>query len=276
MAYINQREVREQRRRRKNALLGIFLLIPLVFAGYFYFIISTKTLNAETTEKIQLTYGEEANTVVVTERADIAVCMNAILNAKTIEENVSRPLSEYTEVKALCSDQYTSLSCKFYFSDSAADTLMVNQDGTLHVVEAADASKLMLSAPFTFLYQTAPAALQMNIANQFYTVAPSYTWHYILADGTERETSDTPAVQEFSAKGEIPVFTMAGDPDETKLIVTIGNEVKTGSIGSLESFLPKGSSRAEICISASWTNPAADGYYGTAEYRFILNYDAEA
>lgn len=269
MAHINQREVREQRRRRRAAFLSIFLLIPLFLAGYFFYTITFARLTAETVKEIVLTHSSHSETI--TEREDIARLMGALENAIKITES-ARPLSEYEAVTLTCSDEYNSARFTLYLSDSANDALMVNEEEKLHTLTPADATALLLSEEFSFLYRSSPDVMELKLGDEVHYIAPAYTWHYTVADGSERTAEDTPAVLTLSAKGAAPVFTVPGEPDETRVTVTVGNDRKTGTLAELTSLLPKTRATVDVSVGATWSNPEADGYYGTAQYHFILDY----
>ncbi len=271
MAHINQRDAREQRRRKKLSFLLIFLFVPLVLAGYFLVSILSQNLNAQTVDEILLTDEKTSTQITLTDRESITLCMDVLARAKAITES-ARPLSEYRQVQFVCSDEYTKETYLFCFSDSANDTLIVNEENKVYMLSAEDATALMLSDCFSFLYQTEPGALTMTVGEETYSPAPSYTWHYFGADETEQEKIAEAPVETYEVRGVLPTFSIALEPDETKLTVTVGNDVKTGAVGDLASLLPAEGGKAEMCITATWSNPEADGYYGTAEYRFILDY----
>ena len=272
MAHINQREVREQRRRRKKAFLGIFLLIPLFLAVYFFLSISARTLNADTVEQIVLTQSGENETQTLTEREEIVLCMTAIQNATEIK-SAARPISEYREVLLTCSDDYNSANFALYFSESANDVLLKTGESLVYKnLKPEDAMALMVHPVFRFLYPTAPQPLSITLGEETKTVGASYVWHYFLADDTEQTSEHSETNPTIKADGVLPVFNVPNDPDETALMVTVGGDVKTGTIADLKDFLGKKGGKADICLSATWSNPEADGYYGTAEYRFTLDY----
>lgn len=272
MAHINQREVREQRRRRKKAFLGIFLLIPLFLAVYFFLSISARTLNADTVEQIVLTQSGENETKTLTEREEIVLCMTAIQNATEIK-SAARPISEYREVLLTCSDDYNSANFALYFSESANDVLLKTGESLVYKnLKPEDAMALMVHPVFRFLYPTAPEPLSITLGEETKTVGASYVWHYFLADETEQTAEHSETKPTIKADGVLPVFNVPSDPDETALMVTVGGDVKTGTIADLKDFLGKKGGKADICLSATWSNPEADGYYGTAEYRFTLDY----
>lgn len=271
MAHLNQREAREARRKKGLAFLSVFLLVPLVLAGYFLFNILSQRLTAETVDKILLSAPSKNVSASITEREEIALCMNAIKNAKAITES-ARPYSEYVEVTLDCTDEYMKETYRFYFSDSANDALLLNAENKVYMLTAEDALALMLSDSFSFLYQTKPFALTMTLDGERITPEAGYKWNYFVADGSVRETSDDAENTVCDVTAALPTFEIDGSPDETKLTVSIGNDVKTGAIANLATFLPTEKAEVDVCITATWSNPEADGYYGTAEYRFIFNY----
>ncbi|MBQ2252500.1 MAG: hypothetical protein II328_00800 [Clostridia bacterium] len=272
MAHINQREVREQRRRRKKAFLGIFLLIPLFLAVYFFISISSRTLNADTVKQIVLTQSSTSATQTLVERDEIALCMTAIRNATEIK-SAARPISEYREVLLTCSDDYSRANYALYFSESANDVLIKTAESPVYKnLKPEDAMALMVHPVFRFLYPTAPEALTVTLGEEEKTVGASYVWHYFLADETEETAEHSETKPTIEAKGTLPVFNVPGDPDETTLTVTVNGDVKTGNIADLREFLGKKPVKADVCLSATWSNPEADGCYGTAEYRFTLDY----
>lgn len=268
MAHLNQREVREQRKNRKRAFLCIFLFLPLVLAGYFLITITNKTLNADTVEKILLSSGDYS--VQLTAREDIALCMNAVMRAKKITEG-ARPLSSYTEVTLVCSDDYTKKTWRLYLSDTANDALMLNEEDKLYMLTAEDARALMLSDVFEFLYRTAPPAMTLSFNGEERTVMPSYNWHYLVEDKSERTNTLDAEIPKFDASAA-PSFTLPDDPDETTLTVTVNGEMRRGTPADLATLLPESAAEVQVCITASWANPEADRCYGTAQYRFVLNY----
>lgn len=269
MAHIHQREVREQRRRRRNALLSVFLLIPLFLAGYFFHTISSAKLTAQTVEEILINCDDHSETI--TEREPIKRIMNAIGGAKKITQS-ARPLSEYRNVSLTCADSYTKASYTLCLTDSANDALLVSEEGVLYSLSPEHATALLVSEEFAFLYQSAPWNAEMTLAGETHSIAPAYTWHYTLADGSERTASAEGEFSRYTAVGTLPEFTLYGEPDETKLSVTVGDDVKTGSLASLASLMPETKAEVEITVLAAWQNPEADGYYGSAEYRILLDY----
>ncbi|MBR6530427.1 MAG: hypothetical protein IKT43_03330 [Clostridia bacterium] len=273
MAHFTQRDVREQRKNRKRAFLCIFLFIPLLLAGYFLFAISNKTLNSETVEKIVLS-SKQTKTITLTERADIKLIMDAVAGAKKITQS-ARPLSEYTEVTFVCSDKYTKDTWRMYFSKSANDALLLNEEDRVYMLQSEDALRLMTDDLFAFLYKIAPPKLTLKLGEEERSVSPTYSWHYFVADGTERQTKNDEVTNTKFTTDKLPVFDIADTPDDVKLSVTVGTDVKTGTFADLATFL-QNAKKADVRITASWANPEADGYYGTAEYAFILEYTAEA
>lgn len=273
MAHFNQRDVREQRTNRKRAILAVFLLIPLALAIYFFVTISNRTLNAETVNQILI--GEDAKSYfrTLTEREDIALCMNAIDRATKITDS-SRPLDKYRVFYLTCSDEYTRRTWNVYFSDDVNDALLLNDENKLYALTPEDAKALMVSSFFeNVLYKTAPSYLDLKIGEEAHSVAPSYSdWHYRVAGGETRVTSAEAEKGAFTAT-VVPVFSVPDGPDHIKLTISNGTDVwETEKLSEFESMLPAEGGELDVTVSVTWSDYETDAFEGKAIYRFSLNY----
>ena len=276
MAHINQRDVREQRKRRKRIFLSVLLFVPLALAVYFFFAISGQTLNAETVDQILVGETNKSAFATLTERDSITLCMNSIEHATKITD-ASRPLEKYRSFYMTCSDEYTTRTWNLYFSGDVNDTLLLNDEGKLYALTPEDAQALMVSAIFeSYLYKTAPSPLSLSLGESGFTVSPSYTdWRYLIAGDEERTSSAEAEKRTFDASVP-PTFNLGNlpeAPDRLTHSVSDGAETKTTeNINEFASLLPEEGGTADVVLTLVWDDAEADGFHGTARYAFTLNY----
>ncbi len=272
MAHHNQRQVRDQRQKRRNAFLCIFLFIPLILAGVFLFRIYNKELNADTVTEIQLVYNEK--TYTLTDKGAITRCMNAVRHAIKITLH-EHSFDHYKKVAFSCTDSFTQELCTLYLSDDAADCLVIDRDGKTHSISEADAMALLCAEEFSFLYTTAPLPLDIKIGDKTHTLSASYEWNYLLPNEETRTTSATEEKETtLVAEGTLPEFSVQGNPDEVTLSVLYpdGTGEHGKPIPELPDLLPAAGGEVQVSVSATWDDAQTDGYWGTAKYNFTLIY----
>lgn len=264
-----------KKRRRGLSVLLIFLFIPLFVAGYFLLALSSTALTAENVTSISLVRAD-GTIQQIEARETIALFMNAINGAGGITQS-ARPLSEYTAVALACTDSVTEQEYTLYLAQKERDCVLKNAHGELFAIGKEDTVRLLCDPLFDFLYLSAPSALEIRLSDRTLSAAASYDWHYLLPDGTERATQssdgDTPTA--LSCTGA-PTLSVPGEPDEVRLSVSYGGEKREGALTQFTAFLPAEPAEVAVTINANWSNPDADGYYGSATYNLTLQYTPEA
>lgn len=260
-------------------VLGVLLCVPMVFIILFaaQFSSAEQIFTDVSRAALILPDGEE---MVFTKDADLDLYAGMISRASVVDEPV-RDL-EGEEPLELTLD---SVKYELYLSLSASGCMAVSEKGTVYLLTAEDAAKLMVRKEMSFLYDDSRLpSLKVVSGDIEYGIQPkAYDWSYRVADGSYRkDTSAALANKEitcnlladfknslhFSVEPSHYSFTARYYQDGTD-----GYELPLTSLGGLHFTAD---TLISIEITAVWSQASNASQYGEASYRFLVLYDVPA
>lgn len=169
------------------------------------------------------------------------------------------------------SDHSFSFSC--YFTESHANSYIVDSDRKLYSFDEQYHSRFLTLEYSDAAYSTAKAPSLLTKDGD--TVIPqSVDWSYKKHNGTSKkiDSSETvSAIRAYSASGSIGlIFDIPPSACSVEVYDMIGNEIYNGNLDGISAITAEIGARLKFTLKAEWEDSEKANAFGTLEYAFEM------